>query len=99
MVALVGATDGSTSLTLTTGIIAPPAPTILPPGIDSLGKNLVVNVATVSGFNYYLLTTTNLAPPVVWATNSITAGTGGTITNLVPISVSKSGLFLRYFVQ
>jgi hypothetical protein len=59
----------------------------------------VLTLNTASGFNYYLLSTTNLTPPVVWTTNSTTAGTGAPITNQVPISSTVPRLFLRYLVQ
>ncbi len=96
MVALIGATNSSTTLTLS---VLAPAPRILPPSLDTTGTNLTIKVATQSGHNYYLLTTASLTPPVVWATNSMTAGTGGVITNLVPIIKSERALFLRYLVQ
>jgi len=97
MVALLGATNSSTSLTVGGAPASPP--TILPPSVDATGANLVVKVATQSGYLYYLVTTTSLTPPVLWTTNSITAGTGGTVTELVPINKSQHGLFLRYLVQ
>jgi len=98
MVALIGATNTSTTLTLST-IVPPTPPTILAPSVDATGTNLVLSVATESGHDYYLLSTTNLAPPVVWSTNTITAGTGGAITNLVPIDKNQRALFLKYQVQ
>jgi fibronectin type 3 domain-containing protein len=97
MVALLGATNTSTSLTV--GGAPPSRPTILPPSVDATGTNLVVKVATQSGYLYYLLTTPSLTPPVLWTTNSITAGTGGTVTELVPIIKSQHGLFVKYLVQ
>lgn len=96
MVALLGATNSSTTLTLSA---IPAAPTILSPSRDATGTNLAVRVATQTGYNYYLLSTTSLAPPVVWTTNSATAGTGGVITNLVPITEKERAVFLRYLVQ
>jgi hypothetical protein len=51
------------------------------------------------GYNYYLLQATNLTPPVVWTTNSITAGTGGNITNRPAISPGQRATFYRYMVQ
>jgi hypothetical protein len=98
LVALIGATNDSTSLTISS-VALPPAPTILAPSLDSTGANVVIRVATVTGRNYNLLSATNLAPPVVWSTVSATAGTGGTITNLVPIIKNEPGLFLKYQVQ
>ncbi len=98
MVALIGATNSSTTLTLTVNV-PPTPPTILPPSLDATGNNLVIRTATESGHNYYLLSTTNLVPPVVWSTNTITAGTGGTITNLVTINKHPGALFLKYQVE
>jgi fibronectin type 3 domain-containing protein len=96
MVGLIGATNTSTTLTLSA---PPPRPTILPTYVDATHTNLVLRVGTQSGWNYYLLTTTNLTPPVVWSTNSVTLGTGGTITNLVPIRATPAELFLRYLIR
>jgi hypothetical protein len=59
----------------------------------------VLRVATDTGYNYYLLSTASLVPPVVWTTNHTTAGTGGVITNLVPIIKNERALFLKYLVQ
>lgn len=97
MVALVGVTNSSTSLTV--GGAPPPRPTIQPATIDASGANMVVQVPTQSGYLYYLLTTPSLTPPVVWSTNAITAGTGETITTLVPINQNQGTLFLKYLVQ
>jgi hypothetical protein len=97
MVALVGVTNSSTSLAV--GGAPPTRPTIQPVTVDATGANLTVKVATQSGFLYYLLSTSSLTPPVLWTTNSITAGTGGTVTELVPINKSQHGLFLKYLVQ
>lgn len=97
MVALVGATNTSTSLIV--GGAAPSSPTILPPVVDSTGTNLVFQVATQTGYLYYLLSTPSLTPPVVWTTNSVTVGTGGTITQTVPVSRAQAALFLKLMVQ
>jgi hypothetical protein len=75
------------------------APTILAPHLDVTGANFLVSIATQSGHNYLLLTTTNLTSTVVWTTNSTTAGTGSVITNSVPIDKNQPDLFLRYLVQ
>lgn len=80
-------------------VLPPPSPTILPVHLDGTGTNLVLSVMTVSGYNYYLESTTNLTPPVIWSTNSTTAGTGGTITNTAPISSVQPKMFFRYLVQ
>jgi hypothetical protein len=93
----VAGTNTATSLAVSVG--RPASPTILPVRSDPTGTNLVVSVATQNGYTYYLLRTTDLAPPVVWTTNTTTAGTGGFITNLVPILKSNKGLFLKYQVN
>jgi fibronectin type 3 domain-containing protein len=97
MVALLGATNSITSLTV--GGPPPSRPSIQPLALDNTGTNLAVKVGTQSGYLYYLLTTPSLAPPVVWNTNSVTTGTGGTITQLVPINKAQRALFLRFLVQ
>jgi len=97
-VALLGATDASTTLMLS-NYVPPSEPTVLAPALEATTGNLVIRVPTQSGYNYYLLSATSLAPPVVWTTNSTTAGTGGVITNLVPISKTQRSLFLKYLVQ
>jgi len=92
------ATDVSTTLTVSQHV--PPAvPTILTVFRDATGTNLTLRVATQTGYNYYLLSATNLVPPVVWSTNSITAGNGGTITNLVSIKQSPPDMFFKYMAQ
>jgi hypothetical protein len=98
MVALVGATNNSTTLTFSKNT-TPTAPTIQPVTVDSTGANLVVKVPTQSGYTYYLLSTTKLTPPVVWTTNTSFAGTGATITTPVPINKSQGDLFLKFLVH
>jgi len=93
----VGTSGNSAEVSTTPGTA--PVPVIQPVHLDSAHANLVINVGTQTGFNYYLLTSTNLAPPAVWTTNNVTAGTGGTITDMVPYSPSKPKVFVRYFVQ
>ena len=75
-----------------------PTPTILPVYSDGLG-NIVIRTETTPGFNYLLLSTTNLVPPVSWMTNNTTAGTGGIITNPVPVTLTPLNQFFRYRVQ
>jgi fibronectin-binding autotransporter adhesin len=94
---LPGLITGSGALSV--GPATPPtAPVILAPYRDGLG-NVVIQTVTQIGYNYLLLSTTNLNPPVAWITNSTTIGTGGTITNLVPISNIHPNQFFRYLVQ
>jgi fibronectin type 3 domain-containing protein len=75
------------------------SPTIISPHVDDTGANFVISIATQNAHNYLLLTTTNLSAPIVWTTNSTTAGTGGVITNSVPIDKAQPALFLRYLIQ
>ena len=75
-----------------------PTPTILPVYRDGL-SNIVIRTETTVGYNYLLLSTTNLVPPVSWITNATTAGTGGIITNTVPIRQTPPNQFFRYLVQ
>lgn len=98
MVSLVAASNNSTTLTLTTHV-PPTAPTILPVSVDGTGANLTVKVPTQSGYTYYLLTTTNLAPPEIWSTNTSFAGTGGTVTTPVPLNASQKSLFIKFMVH
>jgi hypothetical protein len=98
LASLIGATNNSTTLTISS-YTPPTAPSMLPPALDASGANVVTRVPTQVGYNYCLLTTPSLTPPVVWTTNSVTAGTGGILTNQVPFSKSQRGLFLKYLVQ
>jgi hypothetical protein len=95
MVGLLGATNTSTSLTLTA--TPPTRQTINQPYVS--GNNLVVYTPTQIGWNYALQTATNVVAPITWTTVSVTAGTGGNITNLVSFSKSSPPLYLRYQVQ
>ncbi len=63
------------------------------------GGSMGFTVATQIGYNYVLESTTNLAPPVIWSTNGITTGTGGTITNNVSINQAQPLTFFRYLVR
>ncbi len=92
-------TSGYSSEASANPVLPPPdSPTILSVYNDGSG-NVVFSVATQTGYNYYLESTTNLSPPVVWSTNSTIAGTGGTITNMVPINQAQPSTFFRYLVQ
>jgi len=94
-----GPYSSEVSATAIVGPLPPSAPTILPPYRDATGTNVVIRAVTQSGYNYSLLSTTNLTPPAVWTTNSVTAGTGGTITNLAPISKSQRATYFKYLAQ
>jgi autotransporter-associated beta strand protein len=77
----------------------PPSPTILPVHVDSTGTNLMLRVATTSGYNYVLESATNLAPPIAWSVVTTNLGNGGTITNLAPISPAQRQIFFRYLAH
>ena len=88
---------GQMNLVVTSSAVTPPS--ILPVYPDGTGTNLVLRVGTVAGHNYLLESATNLTPPISWITNSTTAGTGGTITNTLPITHTPPNQFFRYLVQ
>jgi len=90
-------TGGQLNLAVTSSAVTPPS--ILPVYVDGTGANLVLRVGTVVGHNYLLESATNLTPPISWVTNSTTAGTGGTITNTVPITHTPPNQFFRYLVE
>jgi hypothetical protein len=72
----------------------PPAPTIDPVHLD--GGNLVISAPTVSGAEYILQTTPGLEPPVTWTPVVTNNGTGGSITNLIPVNLATPKRFYRY---
>jgi hypothetical protein len=75
----------------------PPAPTIQPVYLDA-AKNLVIRASTVTGHNYVLEKATALNAPITWTPVSTNAGTGGVITNAVPMS-GNAKAFFRYRAQ
>jgi autotransporter-associated beta strand protein len=91
---------GTGVLNVVSGAKPPPSsPTILPVRVDGTGTNLVLRVATVTGYNYILEATTNLAPPIVWSAVVTNAGNGGMVTNTAPIRSTQPKMFFRYLVQ
>jgi len=72
----------------------PPAPVIDTVHLD--GGNIVVATPTVSGAEYVLETTPGLEPPVTWTPVITNTGTGGTITNLIPVNTATPKRFYRY---
>jgi hypothetical protein len=83
------------TISATFNAYVPPAPPSFGPVYVSSG-NLVLTTPTQLGYTYNLLQTSNLNPPVVWTTNSTTAGTGGTITNTSAILHGRSKMFYRW---
>jgi hypothetical protein len=77
-------------------VVVAPRPTILPAA--RAGTNLVVSATTLTGYNYVLEMATSLNAPITWTPVSTNAGTGGTLTNMVPISGSAKAFF-RYQAQ
>jgi len=82
-----------------TGVVepqAPPRPTVMISGGDG---TVILQVPTLTGFSYQLESTTNLLPPAVWTPIKTTAGTGGIITDTVPLLPSEKAKFFRYVVS
>ena len=73
---------------------APPAPTIDP--VYLAGGNIVISTPTVSGAEYVLETAPSLEPPVTWTPVITNNGTGGSITNLIPVNPATPKTFYRY---
>ena len=76
-----------------------PHPVINPVAFDSTGTNLIISVSSVSGHQYRLWSATNLSAPVFWTPVATNSGTGGTLTNLVPVLKSVHSMFYRYQVD
>jgi len=85
--------DGSIAVT------GPTNPVIQPIIFDGSGTNLLLRVATQSGYNYILQTTTNLTSPVVWVSQFTNNGSGLTVTNAIPACRNPPKCFYRYTVQ
>jgi hypothetical protein len=73
-------------------------PTIQSPYLN--GGQLVLRINTDLGSQYVLQSTTNLgSAPIIWMPVSTNAGTGGPITNTVPVTSTPPNQFFRYQVQ
>jgi hypothetical protein len=83
---------------LSTSTPPPASPTIQPVYRDGSG-NLVVRTTTVSGWNYVLESTPALSSPIIWTPVLTNAGTGGVLTNLVPVNPATQKQFFRYRLQ
>jgi autotransporter-associated beta strand protein len=70
--------------------------TILPPYLDGTQTNLVLQAMTVLGVSYVLESSPGLEGTPVWTPVSTNPGTGGLITNLVPVDPGQPKLFFRY---
>jgi len=89
---------GTGILNVATGGVVP-HPVINPVAFDSTGTNLIISVSSVSGHQYRLWSATNLSAPVFWTPVATNSGTGGTLTNLVPVLKSVHSMFYRYQVD
>jgi hypothetical protein len=73
-------------------VATPPTPFTLTKSPS--GSSLLVTYPSQTGFSYQLRSATNLNPPAVWVDEGgPLAGTGGTLTNIVPTSGTQK--FLR----
>jgi hypothetical protein len=79
------------------GPLVPPVVSAAAP--DASRSQLVMSLATVYGRQYILESATNLAPPIAWTPVLTNAGTGGWITNEVPVSTTVPRRFYRYNVR
>jgi len=79
------------------------ATTVLPWPVITVvatGGNLSLQVGTVSGATYVLESATNLWPqPIDWAPIATNGGTGGPLTNTVPVDAGTPRRFFRYQVR
>ena len=65
-----------------------------------VGTNLLLQVSTLVGVDYVLEAATNLwPPPIDWAPIATNPGTGGVLTNTVPIDAGTPQRFYRYQVR
>jgi hypothetical protein len=76
-----------------------PSPIISPVFLDGSGTNLVLSATTIIGHSYVLESTLVLESPVVWSAVGTNYGTGGAVTNLVPVIQKNPKQFFRYRVQ
>jgi len=77
-------------------IIPTPRPVI---SVVATGGNLSLQVATESGRTYVLESATSLFPTPAWTPVSTNPGTGGNMTNTVPVSPGTPQRFFRYQVR
>jgi hypothetical protein len=82
------------TVTATYKAIPRPPITIVP-----VGTNLLLQVSTVLGATYVLESTPSVSPTVVWTPLSTNLGTGGPLTNTVPMEPGTPQRFFRYQVR
>jgi len=77
------------------------ATAIAPPVISALksGTNLWFQTGSKLGTAYILQTATNLTAPVNWTSMLTNPGTGGSITNAVPVNAAPGQKYFRYLLQ
>ena len=79
---------------------AGPGPqTSVKPAYSTNTGSLALSATTVAGWNYVLETTPSLQAPITWTAVSTNAGTGGVITNSVPVNPAALAAFFRYLIQ
>jgi hypothetical protein len=79
-----------------TSVAAPPQPQL---SVAAVGTNLSLQVSTVVGTSYVLQSTPSLSPTIVWTPVSTNLGTGGVLTQTVPVVPGTPKLFFRYQLQ
>jgi hypothetical protein len=68
--------------------------------ILSGGKLILTGLVGAPGSGYVLLTTTNLAPPIIWTTNTTGTLDGtGSFSNAIPVNASTGANFFKLLVQ
>jgi unsaturated rhamnogalacturonyl hydrolase len=74
---------------------------LLPPVVQTsvAGTNLVLELQTRLGLTYTLQSATNLTPPPSWLLVLNNTGTGGSLTNLIPLTRTPPRQFYRYWVH
>jgi autotransporter-associated beta strand protein len=92
--------DASTSSALSqvvnSAYTPPPQPQI---DVVPVGTNLLLQVGTVLGATYVLESTPSVSPTIVWTPIATNTGTGGTLTNTVPVEPGTPQLFFRYLAR
>jgi autotransporter-associated beta strand protein len=63
------------------------------------GTNWAVTVQTEAGVNYVMQSNTNLLNGAGWSNIQTNAGTGSTITNVVPLDPAKAKDFIRFITE
>jgi hypothetical protein len=82
-----------------TKAVAAAAPVINPPVLAG-GNLILTGTVGAPGGGYVLLTTTNLAPPIVWTTNTTGTLDGtGSFSNAIPVNASSGPTFFKLLVQ